>query len=232
MSTTNTPRLNLSEPDGVEGMPLLDRDWNTPMDIIDAAAGQRIVTSGTLPVSPYVGQICKESDTGKTIIWNGSAWIVYTITDTSWYWGQTNAVTVPTSTLTVIPWNSKVITANCNVHASGVQLPVPGIYYFICQINWDSRAINNMNFTRGNFVDLRDTTDTTTISSFNEITNQNTANAANVSLMTASSGIVYSAVPNQIIKVQAYQTSGGAFNVTSSLNNRFAGVLLQPIDNY
>lgn len=35
-----------------------------------------VCTSTTLPAAPYNGQVIYETDTGKTKVWNGSAWIV------------------------------------------------------------------------------------------------------------------------------------------------------------
>lgn len=46
---------------------------NDNMDKLDAAVGARNVTSTTRPSSPYDGQLIKETDTGKLLIWRQTA---------------------------------------------------------------------------------------------------------------------------------------------------------------
>lgn len=73
-----TPRLNLYKPgDGVNISPdeAADIDkLNDNADLIDAAVGASIVTSGTRPASPYSGQVIFETDTGDLRVRSGSTW--------------------------------------------------------------------------------------------------------------------------------------------------------------
>ena len=54
------------------------------MTISNQSAGLRpgVCTSSTRPVTPYDGQVIYETDTDKTLVWNGSAW-VYLSTSTA-----------------------------------------------------------------------------------------------------------------------------------------------------
>ena len=70
-----------------------------------AIAKPGVCTSSTRPASPYEGQFIYETDTDKTLVWNGSAWyapwnlpwgiVAYTKTSTSniTYTSETTAVT-------------------------------------------------------------------------------------------------------------------------------------------
>lgn len=52
-------------------------DVNTNMDIIDTNIGMRLVTSGNLPASPYIGMLVLETDTGLVRVWTGSVWDIH-----------------------------------------------------------------------------------------------------------------------------------------------------------
>lgn len=70
---TNTSKLGLIKPDFVDVVDV--SDLNSNADDIDAAVGAAIVTSATRPGSPWSGQIIFETDTSKTLVWNGTAWV-------------------------------------------------------------------------------------------------------------------------------------------------------------
>jgi len=70
---TNTTRLGLIKPDFVDVVDI--SELNSNADDIDAAVGAAIVTSGTLPGSPWAGQFVYETDTLSAKIWNGTAWV-------------------------------------------------------------------------------------------------------------------------------------------------------------
>lgn len=80
----HTTRLNLYKPGGgLSGLILPDEvadidKINGNMDLIDAAMGSAVVTSVTRPGGPYTGQIIRETDTGRTMIWTGAAWLQVT----------------------------------------------------------------------------------------------------------------------------------------------------------
>ena len=71
--STNTTRLGLIKPDFVDVVDI--SELNSNADDIDAAVGAAVVTSGTRPSSPWNGQIIHETDTDKTLVWDGVAWV-------------------------------------------------------------------------------------------------------------------------------------------------------------
>jgi hypothetical protein len=71
MATTTT-KLGLTKPDFVDVVDITDLNNNA--DALDAAVGSTIVTSATRPVSPFTGQVIFETDTGRSFVWDGSAW--------------------------------------------------------------------------------------------------------------------------------------------------------------
>jgi len=70
---TNTTKLGLIKPDLTDVVDVGNLNDNAD-DIIDAAVGFAIVTSGTRPGSPWSGQVIYETDTGLSLVWDGSAW--------------------------------------------------------------------------------------------------------------------------------------------------------------
>jgi hypothetical protein len=70
---TNTTRLGLIKPDFVDVVDI--SELNTNADDIDAAVGAAVVTSSTRPGAPWLGQIIHETDTDKTLVWDGIAWV-------------------------------------------------------------------------------------------------------------------------------------------------------------
>ena len=72
MATTTT-RLGLTKPDFVDVVDI--SELNTNADDIDAAVGAAVVTSSTRPSAPWLGQIIHETDTDKTLVWDGVAWV-------------------------------------------------------------------------------------------------------------------------------------------------------------
>jgi hypothetical protein len=70
---TNTTRLGLIKPDFVDVVDVAQLNSNA--DDIDAAVGAAVVTSATRPSSPWAGQIIHETDTDKTLVWDGVAWV-------------------------------------------------------------------------------------------------------------------------------------------------------------
>jgi hypothetical protein len=70
---TNTTRLGLIKPDFVDVVDI--SELNSNADDIDAAVGAAVVTSTTRPSAPWTGQIIHETDTDKTLVWDGVAWV-------------------------------------------------------------------------------------------------------------------------------------------------------------
>jgi hypothetical protein len=76
---TNTTRLGLIKPDFVDVVDI--SELNTNADDIDAAVGAAVVTSTTRPGAPWSGQIIHETDTDKTLVWDGVAWVETGVAD-------------------------------------------------------------------------------------------------------------------------------------------------------
>jgi len=70
---TNTTKLGLIKPDFVDVVDI--SELNSNADDIDAAVGAAVVTSSTRPAVPWSGQIIHETDTDKTLVWDGVAWV-------------------------------------------------------------------------------------------------------------------------------------------------------------
>ena len=69
-----TSRLKLRKPATTDTVNV-DTDLSANYDIIDLIAGYQVVTSGTRPSTPYVGQTIFETDTNKNYMWNGTIWL-------------------------------------------------------------------------------------------------------------------------------------------------------------
>lgn len=73
MPSTFTSRLTLEKPDGGDTQDI--SKINANLDKLDLYNGLHQCTSGTRPASPWRGLLAEETDTGKIIRWNGSAWV-------------------------------------------------------------------------------------------------------------------------------------------------------------
>jgi hypothetical protein len=71
MATTTT-RLGLTKPDFVDVVDI--SELNSNADDIDAAVGAAVVTSSTRPGTPWSGQLIYETDTERTLVWDGTVW--------------------------------------------------------------------------------------------------------------------------------------------------------------
>jgi hypothetical protein len=76
-----TARLDLYLPGGGSSGSIPDEQAdidkiNGNMEILDDIVGTPVVTSGTRPSTPYVGQPIYESDTKRIVVWDGSAWVI------------------------------------------------------------------------------------------------------------------------------------------------------------
>jgi len=69
---TNTTRLGLIKPDLTDNVDI--DEINSNMDDIDGAVGAAVVTSTTRPAVPFDGQLIYETDTGLSLVWDGTSW--------------------------------------------------------------------------------------------------------------------------------------------------------------
>lgn len=234
LATSNTPRLGLSQPDDTELMrdPNLDRDWNTPMDNLDAAAGSLQCTSGTRPVSPYVGQLIRESDTSRMLIWDGANWIVYATKDCGWQLTGLTTLTPASGTPLVLNGWSVQDTYNCSVVSNGVEVNTPGLYFAAINVRWQTRAQNTLNFNRILFLEhVTAGGSPVPISGRNNGTSGNTPHATVDHTYKCASGWFMCDAVGQRIRPVVFQDSGGAYNLVAT-DSWFVGALVAPLETY
>jgi len=68
-----TPRLNLKNP--ATGEFDWDKPWWENTKIIDDHPGIKVVTTETLPLNPWPGQVVFNTDSLSLLIWEGSNWL-------------------------------------------------------------------------------------------------------------------------------------------------------------
>ena len=68
-----TPRLNLKNP--ATGEFDWDKPWWENTKIIDDHPGIKVVTSDTLPLEPWPGQVVYNTDNLSLLIWEGNNWL-------------------------------------------------------------------------------------------------------------------------------------------------------------
>lgn len=232
LTSTNTPRIELSKPDENELMspPNVDRDWNDPMDTLDSHGGMLDCTSGTRPANPYLGQLIRETDTSKLLVWNGSSWNVYSTKDAGWHFSGLTSLT-PSSGIVygLVNWSSKE-TYNVGL-GNGIIVNTPGIYFACLNIRWSSRQQNLMGFPKGAYLDHVASGSSTVIG--NSVTNtpSNSDKTTNDAFYQQVGGIFICDVVGQKIEPKVYQASGGAYNLLAT-DSRFMGVLLAPMESY
>jgi hypothetical protein len=63
--------LGTNTPDEIADIDKLNGNF----DVIDAKIGAVVCTSSTRPGTPFTGQQIFETNTGQSLVWNGSAWV-------------------------------------------------------------------------------------------------------------------------------------------------------------
>jgi hypothetical protein len=96
--STLTSKLQLFKPDGNDGVARV-ADLNNNWGILDAAVGVAECTSVTRPVSPYAGQIIRETDTLQLAVRN--------VSNTAWVYISAVQVVSATSDITA-PYNGQM----------------------------------------------------------------------------------------------------------------------------
>lgn len=76
MDFTTRLAFNKPNPDPVTGDPVDISKLNENFDKIDAVIGAAVCTSATRPTTPWNGQFIRETDTGRVLVWSGSAWVI------------------------------------------------------------------------------------------------------------------------------------------------------------
>lgn len=230
MGTSSTPRLGLSKPDETELMTQVVRDWNSPMDILDKHAGMFPCTSGTRPVNPYLGQLIRETDTSKCLIWNGSSWVVYITKDVGWHCTGLTDLTPPNNTPYILNSWSTTDLYNCSMQTNGIQLNTPGLYFASVNVRWQQRAHNAMAFDRTLFLELL-TSGGAAIAVNNNGSNANGTIATSDFTYKSAGGMFACTAAGQFIRPMVFQLSGGAFNLVAT-DSWFSGVLIAPLETY
>ena len=190
-----------------------------------AIAKPGVCTSSTRPASPYEGQVIYETDTDKTLVWNGSAW-VYLSTSTANPVGLeliktatvTNAADSGTAFRSIFTsaYNSyRIVCHTLNAHTNGSQPRMSFLYSTSTEQTTGYYSAMNMAAAGG----------TTTVTAVN--------NGAYIALMAACDNISGSSFsmdvhqvgatsvrgPNMLIHSQDNYTgafgAGGALNINS-----------------
>lgn len=102
--STLTTKLGLFKPDGGDGVARVV-DLNNNWGILDAAVGVAECTSVTRPVSPYAGQIIRETDTLQLAVRN--------VSNTAWVYISAVQVVASTADITA-PYNGQMCFATNN----------------------------------------------------------------------------------------------------------------------
>lgn len=230
MTTSNTPRIGLSKPDENELMTQLDRDWNGPMDKIDAAAGVFSCTSGSRPASPYTGQTIYETDTGKTLIWHGSGWIVYNAKDSGWRFSSNPAQSVTSGTITDIQWNTRSSYNGTQVGSTQFQVTQPGLYLVSLFVKWSAKNQNAMNFYRAVNVTLLNAANAI-LSRIERSDQVNATIATNDVYNMMVGGFIATSTVGDKFTARVVQQSGAAWSLVAS-ECIFRGALVAPIESF
>lgn len=93
MATTPTAKLGIPLPVAGSGEPFTVAAYNFGVTTLDGAAGATVVTSSSRPGSPFSGQVIFETDTFKSFVWSGSAWV-----------GTTGFTVCTSTTRPSVPW--------------------------------------------------------------------------------------------------------------------------------
>jgi hypothetical protein len=143
MAETLTTRLGLVKPTPGTGelVDVIDH-LNTNWDKVDASISMTICTSGTRPASPFDGQLIRETDTRRVLVWNAtqSTWDPV-LGQPGCQVRQSSSIPYPHNTETKLSWNT-VISDNDFGFISGTDLVIPviGIYLVKATVRWSTSA--------------------------------------------------------------------------------------------
>jgi hypothetical protein len=74
VATTPSAKLGIPLPVAGSQEPFTVAAYNNAINTLDGVAGATVVTSTTRPTSPFSGQLIFETDTNKSLVWDGVAW--------------------------------------------------------------------------------------------------------------------------------------------------------------
>ncbi len=74
MATSNTTNLGIPIPVPGSLEPFRVAAYNNAVETLDGAVGMRVVTFGTRPGSPFVGELIYQTDTLTAHVYDGSGW--------------------------------------------------------------------------------------------------------------------------------------------------------------
>lgn len=140
--TTYTPRLKLAKPNPVGEVVSVEL-FNQNADELDKYAGGPFrCTSTTRPAEPYVGLTIFETDTGFTLLWNGTEW-----TGTPYYIDRYRiGVAGAAAGTSFVPWNgTRHVTGTLAewglasaTDGAALKAPATGLYSFDYAVRVDT----------------------------------------------------------------------------------------------
>lgn len=111
------------------------------------ASGFQVVTSGTHPSSPTTGMTIEETDTGRFLVWNGTAWVVTYTYGSGWIGVEAafaGTLACLTDTYNNITWGSATV-GNTFITTPGVNFIVPtgytGNYAITARATWEIQIV-------------------------------------------------------------------------------------------
>lgn len=171
---------------------------------------------------PYEGQIYIDTTNDRNTIYSGSAWIRqgwYSSTGrTGGEWSRSTNLSVANATATAITFPTEAADSDAFLTPTSGTFTVPsgldGLYLFDYSVTWGA---NNGSLFR-NWLSVNSTTLPTAASATIGGMNFDLSNSALEVWLTGSA--VFRLAANDIVRLMGYQTTGGAYSVTSA---RFAG---------
>jgi hypothetical protein len=174
--------------------------------------GTIICTSSTRPASPFVGQVIYETDSGRSYIHNGTAWVAPQV--------QTNppicrayatgTQSLANSTVTAITLGSESYdtdTMHSTVsNTSRITFTTAGVYSLIGEATFDINATG----TRDIYLFLNGTT---------RISEATAPSSGASTYSQLQVGAQYSFAANDYVEMYAWQNSGGSLNLRGDVSN-------------
>jgi len=174
--------------------------------------GTIICTSSTRPASPFAGQQIYETDTSKSLIYNGTAWVspqAQTVPPLCRAYQSANT-SIPNNSTTTLSYNAENYDTDSmhstTTNTSRITIVTAGVYAITAGIVWD------INATGIRVINLR----------INAATNiafatQTNNGASNFTEQTVSTH--YSLAAADYVETTVYQNSGGALGARGDVTN-------------
>lgn len=185
----------------------------TAAEMNDYLMKQAVITctSGTRPASPVNGMTIYETDTGRYITWNGSAWS-RVIGGTSWRWAaySTATLAIPSGTWTTVSGYSTAFTGMAGIESGTTGIASYGLGIITATVECDVDVTFSVVWTgstnrRGIRITMDGGNNTTPQASTLEPATTNTTMAQHYSGPLAA---------GHTLELQVYQDSGASLDLT------------------